>query len=40
MDMISLSYLSCIGLPHAAYFHRYDIERDDYELYLMKRDTE
>ena len=34
MHMISLSYLSCIGLPHAAYFHLYGIERDDVD-YIM-----
>ena len=34
MLIISLSYLSCIGLPDAAYFHLYGIERDDVD-YIM-----
>ncbi len=25
MHIISLSYLSCIGLPNAAYFHLYEV---------------
>ena len=35
MHMISLSYLSCIGLPLAAYFHLYGIEHDDMD-YMME----
>jgi hypothetical protein len=34
MLIISLSYLSCISLPDAAYFHLYGIERDDVD-YIM-----
>jgi len=35
MLIISLSYLSCIGLPFAAYFHLYGIEHDDID-YMME----